>query len=225
MPPKKRLSDQVADDIMNRIVSERQFAPGEKLPNENELSEALGVSRTTLREAIRILATNGVLEIVRGRGTFVRADIDPAQMDPLQPLCGARADIRDLYEMRLLFEPAAAALAAERATDGELAHILALGKQIEEKIRAGEDRTEAEQAFHRAIAKATHNEWMNKLMPVLYRAIDTGVSLSRENDLVVLDTIADHRLIVEFMAAHNPQGAKNAMEIHILHAMQKLGIE
>ena len=74
MPRQKRLSDSVADDILSMITIEKKFMPGEKLPNENELSEELKISRTTLREAIRILATNGILEIQRGKGTFVKKD-------------------------------------------------------------------------------------------------------------------------------------------------------
>ena len=69
-----RLSDRIADSILSMITVEQRFLPGSKLPNENILSEELKVSRTTLREAIRILATEGILEIRRGRGTFVRED-------------------------------------------------------------------------------------------------------------------------------------------------------
>ena len=78
MEKEKRLSDSVADEILNMITIEKRFRPGDKLPNENELSTTLQISRTTLREAIRILATNGILEIQRGRGTFVAARLDVA---------------------------------------------------------------------------------------------------------------------------------------------------
>ncbi|MDY0395514.1 GntR family transcriptional regulator [Virgibacillus halophilus] len=61
---------------MSMIAVEKRFLPGDKLPNENELSEELDISRTTLREAIRILVTNGILEIRRGKGTYVKEDID-----------------------------------------------------------------------------------------------------------------------------------------------------
>lgn len=72
----KRLSDRVADDILTMIVIEKRFIPGEKLSNEIELSGELEISRTTLREAFRILAANGVVEIRRGLGTFVREDFE-----------------------------------------------------------------------------------------------------------------------------------------------------
>lgn len=225
MASEKRLSDRVADDILNMITIEKRFLPGDKLPNENDLSKELDISRTTLREAIRILVTNGILEIKRGLGTFVRGDISVEKLNELNPLSSAKVNAKDLYEMRLIFEPEAAYLATLRATDDELKKILKLGKKIEEKIRKGEDRTEVEQEFHKSIAKATHNEFMNKLMPVIYEAIDKGVVLSEEKEIAIQDTVIDHRMIIEFMEARNAEGAKNAMKIHILHAIKELDIE
>lgn len=224
MAYEKRLSDRIADDILNMITIEKRFFPGDKLPNENDLSKELNISRTTLREAIRILVTNGVLEIKRGLGTFVRTDISVENLNELNPLSMAKVDAKDLYEMRLIFEPEAAYLATIRATEDELKRIIDLGKRIEEKIKNREDRTEVEQEFHRSIAKATHNEFMNKLMPVIYEAIDKGVLLSEEKEVAIQDTIIDHRMIIEFMQARNAEGAKNAMKIHILHAIKELEI-
>ena len=87
------------------------------------------------------------------------------------------------------------------------------------------DRTDDEHAFHRAIAQATHNEFMNKLMPVLYQAISKGVVLSEKNEQVKNHTMEDHRMIMEFLEQRNPEGARNAMKIHILHAIKELNIE
>jgi len=222
----KRLSDSIADDILSMITIEKRFSPGDKLPNEMELSEELNISRTTLREAIRILVTNGILEIKRGRGTFVKKGIDVSNtMQSFNDLSNARINAKDLYEMRLIFEPEAAYYATIRASDAELKRILDYGKQIEEKINLGQDRTDVEQKFHKAIAKATHNEFMDKLMPVIFQGIDKGVILSQKNERVAKDTINDHKMIMEFMEARNPEGARSAMKIHILHAMKDLGIE
>lgn len=222
----KRLSDHIADDIMSMIAIEKRFKPGNKLPNENVLSEELNISRTTLRESIRILVANGVLEIKRGRGTFVKEDFDVSHtMKSLNNLSNTRIDAKDLYEMRLIFEPEAAYYATIRATDAELQRILEYGQQIEQKIKLGMDRTDVEQKFHKSISKATHNEFMDKLMPVIFQAIDTGVVLSKKNERVTKDTLSDHKMIMEFMEARNPEGARSAMKIHILHAMSDLGIE
>lgn len=188
----KRLSDRVADDILTMIVIEKRFLPGEKLPNEIELSGELEISRTTLREAFRILAANGVVEIRRGLGTFVREDFE-IDKGGVPSLADIKTDIRDLYEMRLIVEPEAAYYAAMRASDEEIGHILRLGEQIEAEIAGGKDRTETERNFHKAIAKATHNEFMTKLLPVIYQAIDKGVQLSKGKNKAVSDTIQDHK--------------------------------
>ena len=225
MARQKRLSDSVADDILAMITIEKKFMPGEKLPNENELSEELKISRTTLREAIRILATNGILEIQRGKGTFVKKDLQTDNIEEISSLSKIKANAKDLYEMRLIFEPEAAYLAVQRASDAEIKRILSLGEQIEEYIKLGKDRTEIEQAFHKSIAKATHYEFMNKLMPVIYQAIDKGVALSEEKEMAVKDTIIDHRMIMDFIKNRNAEGAKSAMKIHILHAIKELEIE
>lgn len=226
MIEEKRLSDKIANDILAMITIENKYAPGEQLPNELELSEELKISRTTLREAIRILVTNGILEIKRGRGTFVKEQLNVDELSlSFHDLSKAKMNAKDLYEMRLIFEPEAAYYATLRATDQELEGIISYGETIEEKIKLGQDRTEVEQQFHRAIARATHNEFMDRLMPVIFQAINQGVILSKRKEHVVEDTIRDHRLIMDFMQARNAEGAKSAMKIHILHAMQDLGME
>ena len=101
----KRLSDRVADDILNMITVDKKFLPGEKLPNEIDLSEELKISRATLREAVRILAAGGVVEIRRGLGTFVREDFKVDDKKGILSLANLKTDIRDLYEMRLIVEP------------------------------------------------------------------------------------------------------------------------
>lgn len=225
MEQESRLSDRIADSVLSMITVEKRFLPGSKLPNENILSEELGVSRTTLREAIRILATGGVLEIRRGRGTFVREDFKINRPEELSSLNQARVNARDLYEMRLIFEPEAAYYAALRATEEEIQRILALGTEIEQRIHQKKDRTEVEQSFHKSIAKATHNEFMNQLMPVIYEGINRGVRLSESHEKAVQATLVDHKILMDFLKERNGEGARNAMRIHILHAMEQLPME
>lgn len=194
----KRLSDSIAEDILSMITIEKRFSIGDQLPNENALSAELNISRTTLREAIRILVTNDILEIKRGTGTFVKKDVDSQEtMQSLNDLSTARINAKDLYEMRLIFEPEAAYFATIRASEAELSRILAYGKEIEQKIILDEDRTDVEQKFHKEIAKATHNEFIDKLMPVIFQAIDKGVILSQKNELALKDTLNDHKMIIK----------------------------
>lgn len=220
----KMLSQSIADAILSMITIERRFTAGDKLPNENELSAELNVSRTTLREAIRILVAYNILEIQRGKGTFV-TQVAFEQTPALGQLSDIKVNAKDLYEMRLIFEPEAAYLAAIRGTDAEIKRILEFGERIEREIKAGRDRTDGEHSFHKAIAQATHNEFMNQLMPILYQAIAKGVTLSAMSQKAVTDTVNDHRMIMDFLEQRNAEGAKNAMKIHIMHAIQELGIE
>lgn len=218
------LSQSVADNILSMITIEKRFSVGDKLPNELDLSEELNVSRTTLREAIRILVALDILEIQRGKGTYVKENAFKKQQD-IEQLSNIKVNARDLYEMRLIFEPEAAYYAALRATDSEIKRILEFGKKVEKEISNHQDRTDDEHSFHKAIAQATHNEFMNKLMPILYQAISKGVYLSLQSDKAIEDTINDHRMIMEFLEQRNAEGAKNAMKIHIMHAMKELGLD
>lgn len=220
----KMLSQSVADSILSMITIEKRFSVGDKLPNEIELSEELNVSRTTLREAIRILVAYDILEIRRGKGTYVTEKVLEQPQD-LEQLSSVKVNAKDLYETRLIFEPEAAYLAAVRGTDAEIKRIIDYGKRIENEIRSGKDRTKDEHSFHKAIAQATHNEFMNKLMPILYQAISKGVVLSVQSEKAINDTIGDHRMIMEFLEQRNAEGAKNAMRIHIMHAIKALNIE
>ena len=220
----KMLSQSVADNILSMITIEKRYSAGDKLPNELDLSGELNVSRTTLREAIRILVALDILEIQRGKGTFVTENAFNQQQD-IEQLANIKIKAKDLYEMRLIFEPEAAYLASIRATEAEIKRIIEYGKKVEFEILNKQDRTEDEHSFHKAIAQATHNEFMNKLMPILYQAISKGVVLSLSSDKAIQDTINDHRMIMDFLEQRNAEGAKNAMRIHIMHAMKELDIK
>ena len=224
MKGNKMLSQNVADNILSMITIEKRFSVGDKLPNEMDLAAELNVSRTTLREAIRILVALDILEIQRGKGTYVKENAFKKQQD-IEQLSNIKVNAKDLYEMRLIFEPEAAYYAALRATDSEIMRIMEFGKKVEKEISNHQDRTADEHAFHKAIAQATHNEFMNKLMPILYQAISKGVYLSLQSDKAIEDTLSDHRMIMEFLEQRNAEGAKNAMKIHMMHAMKELGLD
>lgn len=219
------LSGKVADQIVEMISIEKRFAPGDKLPNEIALSQEIGVSRTTLREAVRILVTRGLLEIRRGRGTFVTQNHLLEESINLGPMTDAWVNIKDLYEMRLIFEPQAAYYAAQRASQKEIEMILEHGRRDEEKMRLGLENTEEEQAFHNAIARASHNEFMHRLLPILNRAIYKGVRLSSDAPITIRDSIQEHQYIMEFLRTRNAAGARAAMQLHIMNTLKSFGIE
>ncbi len=212
------LADSTAQQIMKMIESENRFSVGDKLPNENDLANELGVSRSTLREAIKILTTNGILEIKRGKGTFVTSNmvVDSAGLSDIA------SGLDDLFEMRLMFEPDCAYLAAKRATEEEIEAICYYGEEIEKKIRSGEDRTFEEQKFHESIANATHNSFVKQFMPIIFNAIKKGVVVLTKDKDVSEDNLNDDRLIMEFIKKRNADGARTAMRLHILHAIEHL---
>ena len=212
------LADSTAQRIMKMIEEENRFSPEDKLPNENDLAQELGVSRSTLREAVKILTTNGVLEIRRGKGTFVTSNIVINSED----LSDIASGLDDLFEMRLMFEPDCAYLAAQRATDEEIETICYYGEQVEKKILSGEDRTVEEQKFHESIANATHNSFVKQFMPIIFNAIKKGVVVLMKNHDVSQDNLNDERLIMEFIKKRNPEGARTAMRLHIIHALEGL---
>jgi DNA-binding FadR family transcriptional regulator len=219
------LSVRAADRIMDMITHGR-FRPGDKLPNELELAGELEISRTTLREALRILATRGLVEVRRGVGTFVtRSQSIHADYDVLR-IQNTNVNTKDLYEMRLMFEPQAARYACLRATDEEIETILRFGQLDEQMIRRRDPQwDESEQQFHNAIASATHNPFITSLLPIFNRAIHRGIILANESPQVSEMTIYDHRLIMQYLRERNAEGAKAAMYLHIINTMREFSIE
>lgn len=213
-----KLSDITAGRIRSMIEEEHRFSAGDKLPNENDFALELGISRSTLREAIRILTLNGILEIKRGKGTFVTANaiIEGGDLGEIS------SGLDDLFEMRLMFEPECAYYAALRATDEEIAIICKYGEAVEAKIKSGEDRTYEEQKFHESIANATHNAFVQQFMPIIFNAIKNGVIVMQKDENVSKDNLNDDRLIMDFIKARNPEGARTAMKLHMLHAIEGL---
>lgn len=219
------LSVRIADSITEMIV-QRKYRPGDKLPNELELSEELKVSRTTLREALRILATRGLVEVRRGIGTFVtRSQSIHADYDVLK-IQNTNVNVKDLYEMRLMFEPQAAYYACLRASDEELETIFRYGEMDERMILQRDPQwDEYEQKFHNAIASATHNPFITSLLPVFNRAIHQGIILANESPQVAELTLRDHRLLMQYLKDRYPEGARAAMHLHMINTMRAFSID
>ena len=221
----KMLSERIADQILEMITIEKRFLPGDKLPNENDLSEELGVSRTTLREAVRFLVAHHVLVIKRGKGTFVSNNKELTDDLGFGELDNIILKLKDLFEMRYIFEPQIAYFAAKRATEEEMDKILEFGHLVEEKILAEEDRTETDQAFHNAIAKATHNDLVKRLLPILNNGIESGVKATLIKPILLQHTLRDHRMLMEFLKERDAEGARLAMQLHISHVIKEFNME
>lgn len=218
-----KLSERTSDRLYEMIVDEHRYEPGSKLPNENELSGELKVSRTTLREAISFLVAQGVLEIRRGKGTFVVDDLPTVGLD-LTSLAGLRSRdrARDLFEMRLIFEPATVVLACQRATDEELRQIQKKAERVVEIANEGGDWPLADQDFHWAIIRASHNEYMRRLYPIINGAVNEIMQLAQNRKHMQDIALADNQLILEFLLKRDEEGASHAMSIHMKHLMNTL---
>ena len=222
---KTSLSQQTAQRLYSMIAVEKRLAPGDKLPNEVELAKSLGVSRATLREALRDLTVQGVLEVQRGRGTFVSPRVEEIEDFGFDSLGRVQGQLRDLFELRAIFEPQAARLACRRATREELEDILAKGAAVERQIRAGTDRTRADRAFHTAIVRATHNEFMMRLLPMINQAVATAVQTQAHKEELARATVQDHGMLMDFFKKRDEAGAEHAMAIHMRHAMDELELD
>lgn len=216
-------TEQTAEKLISMIMNERLFEPGEKLPNEEALSKELGVSRVTLREAIRTLCAQGLVETRRGVGTFVTTNVKVlgSNLFGLNELSAKVS--KELFEMRLICEPAAVYYATLRASDEELAEIREKMLDIEYYVKKKLPRTVPEQAFHNAIANATHNSYMSNLMPILNSSIEEVVDKLDNATDIISTSLADHRLIVEMMESRNAVGAKAAMQVHMCRAFNIIG--
>ena len=212
------LSEKVADQILKMITLEKRFNLGDKLPNENELAEELGVSRTTLREAVKFLIAHNVLEIRRGKGTFVANNKELNEDYGFSELHNLLLGAMDLFEMRIMFEPSMARYAVERATDEDVAEIVRLGEILQKPITDPHARTEYDQEFHFAIARATKNEFVVKILSIIYAGIEVERVFSLVTKEVNQYTVVDHTLIMEFIKSRDAAGAEAAMRMHILHA-------
>lgn len=221
---KRNLSQRTAEVLRDKICKNKLYKSGEKLPNENELAEKLGVSRTTLRETIRILVAEGVLEVKRGKGTFVTEHIDRLAEGgiSMQEFSAMKVTLRDLYETRVIFEPEAAALACERASDEEIKHILALGSICQKHLRenpTGKERIASESAFHNAIVEASHNDFLSRFMPMITETIEKTFSLDFNLDVIAENAYKDHIMIMNFLEKRDAMALKSAVTIHLHHAI------
>jgi GntR family transcriptional repressor for pyruvate dehydrogenase complex len=165
----KELSELTAEKVRGMIL-EKNMKPGDKLPTESELVGLFKVSRTTIREAMKILKAENIIDIQQGRGTFVSKK-PGVKGDPLGLAFADQKNLlKSLLEARLVIEPPIAELAALRATDADLQQMEAIIEQMKEVINSAELDLE----FHASIAKATGNDVLYRVVPIIHESIMTG---------------------------------------------------
>jgi DNA-binding FadR family transcriptional regulator len=207
-----RLYRVVADRIQALIRDDR-IEPGERLPSERDLAIKLSVSRASLREALLALELGGVIEVRGGSGVYVS---EAAESEG--SLLEAGPGPFEVLSARRLIEAEIAAIAARTATDSAIDAIL---RAVEEMERQHSDKSSNEQAdrnFHLAIARATGNSALVGVMGYLWDQRGHLWHKLKEHfqtEELRLSTLADHRRIVEAIAARNPAEAKRAMRAHL----------
>lgn len=195
-----------------------QLAPGDPLPNEEELAARFGVSRSSVREAVKTLVAKGLIETRQRIGARVRPRrhwrlLDPAVLDWHPDIRRDRALVDSILEARRIIEPAAAALAAERAHEAEVERV-ALSWRDMEQAGARDDLVAASEAdldFHRSVIDASHNLVLQNLVGTIEAALRASfMATNRWKDGRAV-TMAAHRAILDAIRDRRPEEARAAM--------------
>ncbi|MBC5725401.1 FadR family transcriptional regulator [Agathobaculum sp. NSJ-28] len=216
----RSLAGQTADALIAYIV-DRGLEQGDRLPNERELSGLLGVGRSTLREAVRMLSSRNILEARQGAGVFVSGNTGVSD-DPLgfTFIRDKQKLAADLVEFRMMLEPRVAALAALRATPAQADELAALALAVEQRYAAGARHTQEDAAFHAKLGKLSGNVVIPNLEPIILGAIDLFIDLTDAR--LKEETISSHRAIVEAVRANDPIAAEDAMTLHLVYNRNRL---
>lgn len=220
------ISEIIANQISDMIFIEKKYKPLDKIPNEKMLAEELGVSRTTIREAVKMLVANNVLTIQRGRGTFVTSN-PYSQNDPfgISYLKDKKSLVLNWFEMRLILEPANVRLVVERASDEEILEIVKYERETAELIKSGKPYSETDKKFHSAIAKATHNNVIELMLPAIEAAVQDAIitaTYAGTDKLSAENALYNHRRIADFIEKRDGDGAALAMYCHIKRGITDL---
>jgi GntR family transcriptional regulator, transcriptional repressor for pyruvate dehydrogenase complex len=218
---KDPLVTRVVQAIEGEIFAGR-LPVGTRLEAEREFAERLGVSRTVVREAVRILVTKGLLETRHGVGTTVRAMTREEIVKPLDLYlrsCGQPITIDQLHQVRSILEVENAGLAAEQATEADIAGLRELCAAMEQASGEPEDFAELDAEFHRRLAQTTHNPLLMVLLDSTRDLMaEIRALVGREHGLYgrVMPT---HRRILERIEAHDAPSARQAMREHLAIAV------
>lgn len=207
------LSRYATEKIIEYIAS-KGLHGGDKLPNEAELCAIIGVSRGTLREAIKILDTDNVVTIQRGVGTFV-ADNPGVSEDPFgfRFISDKQQLALDLIQIREILEPSLAALAAKNATSEEGKILQSIEQELEKRFLDKIDTVPFDIEFHSHIARMTHNHVVELIYPILARTIPEITKYT--NKALLSDSMEDHRLITAAICNRDSEKASFYMKSHL----------
>ena len=217
----KRLVDRVVSEIQNQII-EGKLPPGTKLPPERELTEQLGVSRTALREAVRMLVTKGLLVTRPGIGSFVKKVTVDQITEPLSMIIGQAGGVNldHLSQVRQILEVEIAEVAAREATDQDLERLNAVLHDLSLAKDDPDDFTRLDAEFHAVLAEASHNPFLAVLLGSIRELLRNVRQMMQHYPKLADVVIPDHLVIYECIKSRNPDGARQAMQRHLEHARQ-----
>ena len=208
-------TEQASEDLI-KLIRQKNYTPGDKLPTEAELSELLQVGRNTVREALRLLVSRNIVVIRQGSGTFL-SEKQGVSDDPFGfSLAGDHEKLtKDLIQVRIMLEPPIAALAAQNATIEDVEKIEKILAEVESLIAQRLDYEEADIRFHEQIANCSHNSVMSNLVPVIGKGIAV---FAREVDSTEYEqTRLSHRAIFQAIKEKRAVDAQQAMYFHLLY--------
>lgn len=216
-----KIKEQVFLQLRDQIVR-GAWLPGTKIPSENVLTRKLGVSRVSLREALHMLASLGLLESHQGGGTFVKAYSGEILFNPLFPMIALdNTDILNVLEYRRILEKGTAALVAEKAGEKEINELESAYRNMTLARGKLHDFARADLDFHLALARATGNPIVIKVNDIIKSVL--SASMDRiVSSLGVNDGLSYHRRILDAIKARNAGLAESLMEEHVLRTIRRL---
>jgi GntR family transcriptional repressor for pyruvate dehydrogenase complex len=213
VPPRRKLTETVAEQVLGEI-RRRGLAPGTRMPSERELMEALGVGRSTVREALNGLAMLGAIEIRHGQGAFVAEQSEHASAPEITAAL-AKGVTRDLLEARRPVETEIARLAAERRTPADLAELEAVLARHETVLERHRLAARPSVDFHLMLAEAAHNEVLAGFVASFAKLLaERGPELEQIDGYREWE-LAEHRLLYQAVRARDAGLAAARMEAHL----------
>lgn len=211
---RNRVHEEVARQI-ERLILEK-MSPGDKLPAERELAEMLGVSRSSIRDAMRRLEMVGLVQPRQGAGTVVREISTETLVSPLANVIAHRRQlVGELLDFRKMLEPPLAARAATHASAEEVAQMEEILRRQEKKVRGGELAMEEDSEFHYRIALGSGNSVVLKVLDVVMDLLRETRSRSLQSEGRPQKSLAGHRRILAAIRRRDAAGAETAMRQHI----------
>lgn len=210
-------------DAIHEIIRTEKLKPGDKLYSEKELSSKLEVSRSSIREALRMLEVSGVVKVYQGKGVFISDQSSTSH--PVKEWVVENADaLREHFEVRLLIEPHAAYVACQRAEAKDLEVLESLYKAFVSHVGTGDvsQAIASDSAFHLAIAKATKNRTLSVLMRTMDQTLNEGWYASLHAPGRLQSSISEHGRLLQAIKDHNPEEACQAMETHLRNALSDI---